>query len=40
MCPLKDWADAFRKRETDIKFTDEEINLIMGEAARKVLRLK
>jgi hypothetical protein len=39
MCPLKEWVQAFKNRETDIHFTDEEINLILGEAARKVLKL-
>ena len=39
MCPLKEWVQAFKNRETDIHFTDQEINLILGEAARKVLKL-
>jgi predicted TIM-barrel fold metal-dependent hydrolase len=39
MCPLKEWTDAFRNPETDIEFTKEEMNLILGEAAVPVLRL-
>ena len=39
MCPLKEWKRAFTHRETDIAFTDEEIELILGGAAKKVLRL-
>jgi hypothetical protein len=36
MCPLKEWVQAFKNRETDIH---QEIDLILGEAARKVLKL-
>jgi hypothetical protein len=39
MCPLKEWVQAFKNRETNIQFTDQEIDLILGEAARKVLKL-
>lgn len=39
MCPLKEWVQAFKERETGLKFNDEEINLILGGAARKVLKL-
>ena len=31
MCPLAEWVQAFKERETDIEFSDEEINLILGE---------
>ena len=39
MCPLKEWVQAFKERETDLEFSDEEINIILGEAARKVLKI-
>jgi hypothetical protein len=39
MCPLAEWVRAFTRRETDIPFSDEEIELILGGAAQKVLRL-
>ncbi len=39
MCPLKEWGQALKNPETDIQFLDEEINLILGEAERKVLKL-
>jgi predicted TIM-barrel fold metal-dependent hydrolase len=39
MCPLKEWVKAFQERETDIQFTEEEIHLILGEAARGVLSI-
>ena len=39
MCPLAEWVRAFTDRETDIPFSDEEIELILGGAARKVLRI-
>ncbi|GAB6144782.1 amidohydrolase family protein [Desulfocicer niacini] len=39
MCPLKEWVQAFKNRETDIEFTDKEIEMILGESAKKVLRL-
>jgi hypothetical protein len=35
----EDTVQAFKNRETDIHFTDQEIDLILGEAARKVLKL-
>ncbi len=40
MCPLKDWVKAFKERKTDIQFTDEEIDMILGGTAQKVLRMK
>jgi len=39
MCPLKEWKKAFTERDTDIRFTDEEINMILGGTARKVLKI-
>jgi len=39
MCPLKEWVQAFKERETDLEFSDEGINIILGEAARKVLKI-
>jgi predicted TIM-barrel fold metal-dependent hydrolase len=39
MCPLKEWKKAFTDRETDIEFSETEIELILGGAAKKVLRL-
>ncbi|MGC8492144.1 MAG: amidohydrolase family protein [Syntrophobacteraceae bacterium] len=39
MCPLKEWVQAFKTRETDIRFTDEEIDMILGGSAMKVLGL-
>jgi len=39
MCPLKEWVEAFKTPETDIKFSNKEKALILGEAARKVLKL-
>jgi predicted TIM-barrel fold metal-dependent hydrolase len=40
MCPLKEWVQAFKARDTDIEFSDEEIDLILGDAARKLLKLE
>jgi hypothetical protein len=40
MCPLKEWVQAFTNRETDIEFTDEEIDMILGGTAMKVLNLE
>ena len=40
MCPLAEWVQAFKKRDTDIEFSDAEIDLILGGTAEKVLRLK
>lgn len=40
MCPLKEWVQAFKNRETDIEFTDEEIDMILGGTAMKVLKLE
>jgi len=37
--PLKDWVKVFKQPETEVKFTEEEMKLILGEAARKVLKL-
>jgi hypothetical protein len=39
MCPLAEWKQAFTDRETDIHFSNEEISLILGGAAKKVLNL-
>jgi hypothetical protein len=35
----EDTVQAFKNRKTDIHFTGQEIDLILGEAARKVLKL-
>ena len=40
MCPLAEWVKAFQERDTDIEFKDEEIDLILGGTAQKVLRLE
>jgi hypothetical protein len=37
MCPLAEWVQAFKNRDTDIEFSDEEIDLILGGTAQKVL---
>ena len=37
MCPLKEWIEAFTKRDTDIEFTQDEIDAILGGTAQKVL---
>lgn len=34
--PTEDWIEVFRNPKTDIEFTQEEIDLIMGKAAEKV----
>ena len=39
MCPLKEWSEAFKNPETDIEFTKEEMNMILGGTAKKVLKL-
>ena len=39
MCPLAEWKQAFTDRETDISFSDEEIAMVLGGAAKKVLHL-
>lgn len=39
ICPLKEWVEAFKEPETDIAFTQEEIELILGGAATKVLKI-
>ena len=39
MYPLKDWVKVFSEPDTDIEFTEEEKDLILGKAAMKVLRL-
>jgi hypothetical protein len=36
---LKEWSEAFKNPETDIEFTEEEMNLILGGTAQKVLKL-
>lgn len=38
--PLKDWVKVFSEPDTDIEFTEEEKELILGKAALKVLRLE
>ncbi len=40
MCPLAEWKAAFTERDTDIPFSDDEIALILGGAAQKVLHLE
>jgi hypothetical protein len=37
MCPLKEWVKVFKEPETDIPFTQEEKEMILGGSARKVL---
>jgi len=37
---LAEWVQAFKKRETDLEFSDAEIDLILGGTAQKVLRLE
>jgi predicted TIM-barrel fold metal-dependent hydrolase len=39
MCPLKEWVKVFNEPDTNIPFTQEEKEMILGEAARKVLGL-
>jgi hypothetical protein len=39
MCPLKEWVKAFKEPDTDFQFSEEEKALVLGEAARKVLKL-
>ena len=39
MCPLKEWVKAFSEPETDIPFTQQEKETILGGAAAKVLGL-
>lgn len=39
LCPLKEWVKVFSKPDTNIQFTQEEKALILGEAARKVLKI-
>ncbi|MBI5252439.1 MAG: amidohydrolase family protein [Desulfomonile tiedjei] len=38
-CPLKDWVKVFESPKAEVKFTEEELKLILGGAARKVLKL-
>lgn len=40
MCPLKEWVKAFREPESNIPFTKEEKDQILGKAAMKVLGLE
>lgn len=40
MCPLKDWVKAFTEPETDFHFSAEEIEMIMGGNAKKLLKLE
>lgn len=39
LCPLKEWVKVFSEPDTNIQFTQEEKALILGEAARKVLKI-
>lgn len=39
MCPLKEWVKVFSEPDTDIPFTKEEKEMILGKSARKVLGL-
>lgn len=39
LCPLKEWVKVFSEPDTNIQFTQEEKTLILGEAARKVLKI-
>jgi len=39
LCFRKEWVNAFKEREAEIPFTDEEIDMILGGTARKVLKL-
>jgi len=39
MWPLTEWVQAFKNRETDIQLTDDEISMILGGIAQKVLNL-
>jgi predicted TIM-barrel fold metal-dependent hydrolase len=39
MCPLKEWVKVFREPDTNIPFTPEEKEMILGKAACKVLGL-
>ncbi len=40
MLPEKEWVDVFRNPKTDIKFTREEMDIILGRAAQKVFDIK
>lgn len=39
MCPLKEWVKVFREPDTEIKFTQQEKEMILGKSACKVLGL-
>jgi predicted TIM-barrel fold metal-dependent hydrolase len=39
MCPLKEWVKVFSQPDTDIPFTQEEKEMILGKSALKVLGL-
>lgn len=38
--PEKDWVDVFKHPKTDIKFTKEEMDIILGKAAQVVFNIK
>jgi predicted TIM-barrel fold metal-dependent hydrolase len=40
MLPEKDWVDAFKNPKTNIKFTREEMDIILGKAAQVVFGIK
>ncbi len=40
MCPLKEWVKAFTDPQTDFRFTKEEMDMILGGTAMKVLGLE
>lgn len=40
MLPEKEWVDVFRNPKTDIKFTKEEMDIVLGKAAQKVFDIK
>jgi len=37
LCPLKEWVKVFSEPDTDIKFSQEEKEMILGKPACKVL---
>jgi len=38
-CPMDEWVDAIKKPMSDVRFTQEEIEIIMGKAAQKVFTI-
>ncbi len=40
MLPEKDWVDVFKSPKTDIKFSKEEMDIILGKAAQIVFNIK